>query len=469
MDIAGETFISESDGHQFRITFDVIIKPGNSVSFADIRIYNLSKSSTITQGDTVTFRAGFSNVVDTIFTGFVTNTFREREGADVITRLACISGDAREDRGSVAASYGSNVLLTDIIKGLAKAWPRRLSMDDSQFDDVPPLSSGYVADGDIPTQLDKLKNAFDFEWTQDLGRLMVTRVDKPRKGVITEISQFTGMIGIPEVTGGPEGIGVFVINTLNPYFRIDGRINIKSEFSTFNTGNIFVSAMTGDAKASGEYNIFQMRHRGDSWGNQWVTEIDAKRAGTAQRNKLLNEPSGDSTAPSTTGALIWGESVNADFRTKTREIAGRLRFQPNWLMAVMAFETGRTFDPAERNRAGGSATGLIQFMPDTAKQLGTTTARLARMTAVEQLDYVEKYYEPAKSRINNLADCYIAVLAGVNSSALGKPDDYILWRYPSREYNANRPLDVKNKGYITKGDAAVRVDEEMRRGVQYAR
>lgn len=460
MDIHGVPFISQSDGHQFRVTFDVTVTPADTLSFADIRLYNLAKTTALTQNAPIIFRAGFTNAVDTIFSGYVKNVYREREGASVVTRLLCKSGDAREDRGSINSSYGSGVLLIDILKDLSKAWPRQLDIDEAQFNDVTPFSSGYVVNGDIPTALDKLKYAFNFDWVQDRGRLIVTRKNKPRTGLIAEVSQFTGMVGIPEVTKGPDGIGVFVVHTLSPYFRVNGRINVKSEFSTFNTGNMFISQMSGDAQASGEYNIHALRHRGDSWGNQWVSEIDGIRAGTTTR--VLS-----------TGALVWGAKVDQAFRTKVREITARLEFDPNWLMAVMAFETGRTFSPSQPNNAGGSAIGLIQFIPSTAKGLGTSSAKLARMTAVDQLDYVEKYFRPYKSRINNLGDCYISVLAGPNSSAIGRPDSYVVWTLGQREYNSNRNLDGIDgspvKGYITRGDMVYAVNNEMIRGQQFAK
>ena len=58
-------------------------------------------------------------------------------------------------------------------------------------------------------------------------------------------------------------------------------------------------------------------------------------------------------------------------------------------MACMAWESGETFSPTIRNGAGSSMIGLIHFMPTTAKSLGTSTEALSKMTAVEQLDYVE--------------------------------------------------------------------------------
>lgn len=48
--------------------------------------------------------------------------------------------------------------------------------------------------------------------------------------------------------------------------------------------------------------------------------------------------------------------------------------------------------------ATSGATGLIQFMPATAQGMGTTTAALAAMSAVQQLDYVQRYFKPYAAR-----------------------------------------------------------------------
>lgn len=83
-----------------------------------------------------------------------------------------------------------------------------------------------------------------------------------------------------------------------------------------------------------------------------------------------------------------------------------LDIQPNWLVGVMYFES--KLNPAAVNPITG-ATGLIQFMPATAKALGTTTDALKQMTAYEQLEYVYKYLKPYAGRMHRLIDVYFAV------------------------------------------------------------
>ena len=117
-------------------------------------------------------------------------------------------------------------------------------------------------------------------------------------------------------------------------------------------------------------------------------------------------------------------------------------------MAVMAFETGESFSPAQKSAAGSSATGLIQFMPGTAIGLGTTIEKLALMSGVTQLDFVEKHFESVvhSRAMPNLGDVYMAVLL---PSALGQLDSHVLFQKPSRAYDQNEGLDVNRNGRVT--------------------
>lgn len=462
IDIDGKPFISRQSGpRQFRCVFDVEISPGDALSLADIRIYNLSKESSVNRRSSILLRAGNDARSDVIFMGYVTNVFRERDpgSTDIALRLICKSGTPTADRSSIQKSFGRGTSVVDVLRSLAETWPLPLDLDAAQFINDQVLVSGFILDGDIPAALDKLAYAYGFQWIQELGRLVITKTGMDRPEAISKmISQFTGMIGMPEVTRGPNGLGVFVSVSLDPFVRINGKIEVKSEFSTFNTGNLFIQELSGDATANGVYNVFSLRHRGDTHGSTWSTDIDGIRAGT------------EFVAPSVeNGALVWGARVSEEFRNKVRSVCKNLNIDPNWLMAVMGFETGYTFSPSTKN-PGSSATGLIQFMAATARGLGTTTAQLSRMTAVEQLDWVEKYFSDQSRRISNLGDCYMAVLWPIG---VGRPDSYVMWERDSgpyqRQYADNSGLDINNDGKITRGEAVSRVNTAFMNGKNFAR
>ena len=114
-------------------------------------------------------------------------------------------------------------------------------------------------------------------------------------------------------------------------------------------------------------------------------------------------------------------SYRTDFVNKVREVSTRLDIDPNWLMAIMYWESASTFSPSKQNSIG--ATGLIQFIPSTAIGLGTTTTALKNMSAVDQLDYVEKYLKVYKGKMNSYVDTYFEVFFPL---AIGKPDEWVL-------------------------------------------
>lgn len=140
------------------------------------------------------------------------------------------------------------------------------------------------------------------------------------------------------------------------------------------------------------------------------------------------------------------------FKRRTWEVAQGIQTSPDNLAAIMSFESGGTFSPSIKNAAGSGAVGLIQFMPSTAKSLGTSTEALAAMTDVQQLDYVAKYFAWfGKGRLVTLEDTYCAVLW---PAAIGKSNDFVLFSAGTKAYEQNRGFDVNKTGHVTKADVS---------------
>ena len=164
--------------------------------------------------------------------------------------------------------------------------------------------------------------------------------------------------------------------------------------------------------------------------------------------------------------IAWGKKLKADEKAKVIEIASDLKVSPDYLMACMAFETGETFSPACKNAAGSSGTGLIQFMRTTAIALGTTVEALAKMTVIEQLDYVYDFFKPFTGKLNTLGDVYMAILWQI---AVGKPDSYVLFnkndtKHPKR-YAQNKGLDGNKDGVVSKAETVAKVLAKLEKGL----
>jgi hypothetical protein len=139
------------------------------------------------------------------------------------------------------------------------------------------------------------------------------------------------------------------------------------------------------------------------------------------------------------------DKITASNLQKVIEVCKKLGINPDHLMMAMYKETAGTFSPSIKNPTS-SASGLIQFMEDTARNLGTTTAKLRAMTFNQQMDYVYRYFLPYKGKLKTFYDVYAAILLPI---AIGKKDD---WRFPNWVYKANKGLDVNKNGYITMGE-----------------
>lgn len=168
--------------------------------------------------------------------------------------------------------------------------------------------------------------------------------------------------------------------------------------------------------------------------------------------------------------MAWGQKVSATFRARIWWMACTLRMDPNWIMACIAWESGESFSPSKKNMAGSGATGLIQFMPDTAKGLGTTTDALAKMSAEDQINYVYKYFKQQielHGPLTTLEDTYMAILW---PAAIGKPVSSPLWDKDTRPttYRQNAGLDSNKDGTITKFEAASHVREKLSKGLPLA-
>lgn len=131
------------------------------------------------------------------------------------------------------------------------------------------------------------------------------------------------------------------------------------------------------------------------------------------------------------------------------------KMNPNWLMALMNSETGSSFSASQKNLAGSGATGLIQFMPSTARQLGTTTTELAKMTNVEQLYWVDKYIDYTMKNvakvdmIKDYDDLYLLIFY---PKAVGKPDSFEIFKSGTTGYTQNKGMDMNGDGKITVSD-----------------
>lgn len=168
-------------------------------------------------------------------------------------------------------------------------------------------------------------------------------------------------------------------------------------------------------------------------------------------NNNNDDVSNDSIIPAKVKGIVINRSGAAlkepGFMDGLKKVASNLGVNADDMLKVMTKESG--LNPAAVNRYS-NATGLIQFMPSTARGLGTTVEELRNMSGVEQLKYIELYYKRLGIKSGmDVGDIYIL---NFYPAAINKPRDYVIASSGSKIYSQNAGLDVNKDGKITVQD-----------------
>lgn len=268
-------FIEATNDRQFKVVFNVLLDFGGFNSYADIAIYNLSKSTeaqVFKKYEYAALRAGYQDNIDYIFRGQIVNIIREKAGPDRITRLICKGGALIQDTSTVNKSFEGGVTVTTLIRECASAMGLPIVINDSDFANIRPYISGYILSGDPKKKLNELSRSHGFSWIIENEKLVIVGKESFRSGSVTVLSASNGMEGVPEITE----VGATVNVRLMPELKIGGRFKIESEFGQVNFSNVYYQNVP-ESLGTGTYNIQKLEYNGDSYGDKWNVRITGLR------------------------------------------------------------------------------------------------------------------------------------------------------------------------------------------------
>jgi hypothetical protein len=194
----------------------------------------------------------------------------------------------------------------------------------------------------------------------------------------------------------------------------------------------------------------------------FILELDDNEIEEYKKGGYIIE---DISVPSLTKARNGRQTTGIDpaFQAKAQQVANNLGVSLEDLLGIMRHESG--LNPGAVNPYT-NATGLIQFMPNTARSLGTSIEALKNMSAIEQLDYVEKFYKPIAGKAKDIGDLYMFTFL---PAAVGKPNNFVIGASGSSNkvfginqnalYKQNKTFDADKKGYYTVGDVKNRISK----------
>ena len=131
---------------------------------------------------------------------------------------------------------------------------------------------------------------------------------------------------------------------------------------------------------------------------------------------------------------------DSEFTSSIEALAEKHGISTNELYKVIKGESG--FNPKAKNASG--ATGLFQFMPATAKELGVSTKDILNMTPTQQVGLYDKYLERWKYSSNNRLGIMQAAPAFAN-----REPEAVIYGKDTKAWKQNPGWRELNDGPIT--------------------
>ena len=237
-----------------RIQFDSVKSVDAGLNSCRVRIYNLSKDKRkkLVKDDTDTktkleflLKAGY-NKIETLFKGFILESFSEKSGADIVTTIVSMDGlvDAQGSYTSTTVKKGDAINV--ILKDMPNTTRARIS-------ERPVVNRAKVLVGNsLKLVENNLKD--DETYYIDEGKLYIIKQNEVVSDIIPLVNASTGLLNTPikkkyEVT----------FNTLlNPSIRIGCQVKLESIYAE---------------NLNGTYKVLTITYRGDSNGTDWSQEV----------------------------------------------------------------------------------------------------------------------------------------------------------------------------------------------------
>ncbi|MGP1470061.1 MAG: hypothetical protein ACTTJE_00545 [Schwartzia sp. (in: firmicutes)] len=272
------------DVSRLRCVFKAQYSVDTAISLCTLTIYNMNAATekeVIEEGFQIAIYGGYKEgQYGEIFIGDIVQVFRNREdGVDYRLEIIALKGAATLYQNFVKASVAANSLPRDVPKNLADNADTKFKVGETSDNfTAQPLPRGKVLFGTPAKYLRNLCVDQDAIFREgDDEKLEVVKVDDeiPEDRVLV-LTPKTGLVGTPVY--GDDGIHIKMLLDarvkLRTLIKIDNEI-IRRQAMNFDPAGGSSSQMpqTLIFDKDGEYAAFSIVHSGDTYGDEWSTEI----------------------------------------------------------------------------------------------------------------------------------------------------------------------------------------------------
>ncbi|MGG3012303.1 hypothetical protein ABEO98_22815 [Brevibacillus parabrevis] len=277
------------DVSDLRCTFEVY-KTMMQPQFSTVTIYNLNaetENQIINEGDTVIVEAGYEGEqYGFIFQGDVVQPIRGKEdGVTYKLTLNSIDSDRKLNFGYVAFSVFKGQTARDIVGNVSSKAkiPMELGFISNGLSQAK-LTRGKVIFGKSQDYLRQVAQSNAATFYMEDGKVNIIKATDYPPNEIVDLAPESGLIGTPMQTD----YGVNFKCLLNPRLKLNSLVRIDNrqiQAQTFQFGSI-----PRALDAAGIYRIIELRHIGDTRGDNWYTECTTVSQAGGVVPGLLSSP-----------------------------------------------------------------------------------------------------------------------------------------------------------------------------------
>lgn len=270
--------VNPDNGNGMQVSFDVKRDLRGAPNTCDMVLTNLgeeNRQSFIGAPCKVVVEVGYENDLRLLFTGDVRYASNEHEGTEWLTKLQIADGGRAFANAKINKSYKKGTPVETLVRDLTKAFGLPLTslaaLGDALKQRIP---SGEVLQGPVSDELSRVLAPFDLEFSFQHGVLQILKSNGVTAGTARVISEATGMIGAPEmkppkIVAPPKTVGH---STGRAKPRVP-KLTVKHEiYPEISPGEKIV---VQSRSINGVFKVEVVKHKGDFFGNDWTTEIEA--------------------------------------------------------------------------------------------------------------------------------------------------------------------------------------------------
>lgn len=261
---------------KLRVVFDVEKTLTKKVNRATVDVFNLNEESRDVinlTGDILIIKAGYvdDGGAQTIFVGEVTKKNTIYQPPDVITRIESGDGTTALSSTRLSLSYKDTISVKQILRDAMDSFDlvERSAVVDSILNAATDVlfNNGYASSGPAKEVLDEASEALGLEWSIQDNQLHVVPKNGTDGTPVVKIASGSGMISSPERSlnivkkdkqNNKDRPGWMVKSLLQPRIIPGGSVELESR----------------EIPAGTRFRVEAVRHRGDSYGDDWYTEVD---------------------------------------------------------------------------------------------------------------------------------------------------------------------------------------------------